>query len=122
MSTSLLMALVLGQVNVQVSPPAIRFEAPPPLVLVAPGIQVVESFDGEVFVVDGRYWSRSGNRWFVANDHRGRWVLVEKPRVPVALVRVPPGKYRQWSAAKAREYRQYQEYKAQRHQKHRHNH
>jgi hypothetical protein len=77
-------------------PPAIRFEVPPPVVEVNPGVQVVADQDEEVFVVDGWYWTRRGDHWFRTRDHRGGWVVVEPRTVPVTLGRMPPGKYKHW--------------------------
>jgi len=77
-------------------PPAIRFEVPPPVVEVNPGVQVVSDQDEEVFVVDGWYWTRRGDHWFRARDHRGGWVVAEPRVVPAPLVRIPPGRYKHW--------------------------
>lgn len=87
-----------AQVNLQVTVPVptIRFEAPPPLVVVQPGVQVVEDFDEEVFVLDGVYWVRRDKGWFKANGHSGGWVRAEPPRVLVAM---PPGQYRKYKKA-----------------------
>src|SRR4051794_35607139 len=80
-------------VNVVVPPPpVIHFQQPPPVVEVDPGVQVVEDQDDEIFVVDGWYWTRRGDHWFRARDHRGGWVVVEPRAVPTRLVRMPPGK------------------------------
>ena len=77
-------------------PPAIRFETPPPVVEVNPGVQVVADQEEEVFVVDGWYWTRRGDHWFRARDHRGGWVVAEPRVVPATLGRMPPGKYKHW--------------------------
>src|SRR5262245_2997102 len=66
----------------------------PPMVVVQPGVQVVSELDEEVYFVDGWYWVRRGPHWYRTHDHRGRWVWVAPARVPVALVRIPPGRYR----------------------------
>ena len=83
------------QVRVNIPVPVVRFEAAPAVVEVQPGVQVVEDYDEEVFVVDGRYWmhARDG-RWYRANDHRGGWVAAEPRYVPARIVRLPPGQYR----------------------------
>jgi hypothetical protein len=83
-------------VEVKISFP---WAAPPPLVVVEPGIQVVPDYDGELFFVDGWYWVRRDGRWLHARDLRSPFVYVAAP--PAALVRVPPGKYRRWKAEKA---------------------
>jgi len=85
-----------GVIVVAPPPPAIRFEVPPPVVEVNPGVQVVADQDEEVFVIDGWYWTRRGDHWFRARDHRGGWVVAEPRVVPVTLVRMSPGKYKHW--------------------------
>lgn len=97
---TLLTALVASQVQVQVTLPTITFNAPPPVVVVEPGIQVVEDNDDEIFVVNNVYWVRRGPHWYRANDHRGGWVLVDGPNVPPTLVKVPHGKYRRYKHGK----------------------
>ena len=83
-----------AQVQISVQLPSIFFPAPPQLVVVQPGVQVVENNSEEVFVVDDVYWVRRSDRWYRANDHRGGWVYVDGPRVPPSLVRLSPGAYR----------------------------
>jgi hypothetical protein len=97
---ALLIALVpaaaLAQVQIEVTGPSIHWPAPPHLVVVTEGVQVVENYDQEVFYVDGYYWSRTGDRWYRSHDHRGHWVVVESP--PSRLARVEPGRYRHYRA------------------------
>jgi len=73
--------------------------APPPLVVVEPGIQVVPDYPEEVFFVDSWYWVRRDGRWFHARDYRAGWSYVAAP--PAALIRLPAGKYKHWKAEKA---------------------
>lgn len=68
----------------------------PRLVVVQPGIQVVEGFEDEVFFNGGWYWCRRPNGWYRARSPRAHFDWVEVRRVPAALVRVPPGHYRNW--------------------------
>lgn len=68
----------------------------PPLVMVQPGIQVVEGFGEEVFFSGGWYWCRRPNGWYRARSPRARFDFVESRRVPPGLVRLPPGHYRNW--------------------------
>jgi hypothetical protein len=84
-----------AQVDVQVS---LNLGLPvrPPLVAIQPGVMVVEDFDDEVFVVEGIYWARRGDRWYRAGGPRAAFVVVERHRVPPALVRLPPGQYKKW--------------------------
>jgi len=70
----------------------------PPLVVVQPGVQVVEDFDDEVFFVNGVYWARRDGRWYTARAPRAAFVVVEPRRVPAVLVKIPPGHYRRWRA------------------------
>jgi len=87
-------------VDVQVSAPTITFEAPPPLVEVSPGVQVVPDREQEVYFVDGWYWTRHGKHWFRTRDHRGGWVVVGESEVPQTVVVIPPGKYKKYKAPK----------------------
>lgn len=90
-----------AQVEISIQLPTITFNAPPPLVVVEPGVQVVEDQDEEVFFVSEYYWVRRGPRWYRTKDHRGGWVVVDGPGVPPSLVRVPAGKYRRYKHGKA---------------------
>ena len=91
-----------AQVNlqVQIGAPTIRFETAPVLVEVSPGIQVVPEYEQEVFFVDGWYWHRAGRTWYHTRDHRGGWVVAHGREVPRGLLRIPPGRYRHYSAAR----------------------
>ena len=100
MMLALALALSLGQVEVKIDLPTIVFPAPPRLVVVEPGIQVVEDNDDEVFFVDSWYWHRRGNRWYRTNRHDGGWVVVEERLVPPRIVTFAPGHYRRWRGHK----------------------
>jgi len=93
---ALLSLPALAQVDVKISFPWL---APPPLVVVEPGIQVVPDYPEEVFFVDGWYWVRRDGRWFHAHDYRAGWSYVAAP--PPALIRLPPGRYKHWKAERA---------------------
>ena len=86
----------------------------PRLVVVEPGVQVVEDLDDEVFFVDGWYWVRRGSFWYRARDHRRTWVYVEPRFVPRGLQRIPPGQYRKFRKAEWKERKE--EEKARRHE------
>ena len=92
-SVSTIPAIAHAQVAVDIR---IGFPAPPPLVVVSPGVQVVPDYGEEVFFVNGWYWLRRDEVWYRTRDHRGGWVVVPQRAVPVALVRLPPGKYKHW--------------------------
>ena len=89
-----------AQVEVRLQLPTVTFNAPPPLVVIEPGVQVVEDNDEEVFFVSNSYWVRRGPRWYRANDYRGGWVVVDGPGLPPSLVRIPEGKYRRYKHGK----------------------
>ena len=74
----------------------IGFPSPPPLVVVSPGVQVVQDYDEEDFFVNGWYWLRRDAAWYRTRDHRGGWVVVQPRVVPVSLIRLPPGQYKHW--------------------------
>ena len=95
----------MAQVSIDVSMPSIHFEVRPPLVVVEPGVQVVEDCDDEVYYVNEYYYVRKGPNWFRTRDHRGHWVRVEERYVPVRVVRAPPGKYRRYHHRDEREVR-----------------
>jgi hypothetical protein len=82
------------EVRARLTLPSIRFEVAPPLVEVSEGVQVVPEYEEEVFYTDGWYWCRNGGGWYRTRNYRGGWVLAEPRYVPVALVRIPPGKYK----------------------------
>lgn len=97
---SLSAAPALAQVHIAIPLPTITFHAPPPLVVVQPGVQVVEDYDEEVYFADEYYWVRRDGRWYRTRDHRGGWVVVDGPRVPATIVHLPPGKYRRYQRHK----------------------
>ncbi len=94
LSASVAAAQVQVQVNIPV--PTITFQAPPPLVVVQPGVQVVEDNDDEIFFVDSWYWVRRDGRWYRTKTHTGGWVYVEDRVVPRTIFVVPHGHYRRY--------------------------
>jgi hypothetical protein len=72
----------------------------PALVVVQPGVQVVENFDEEVYFTSGYYWVRRDDSWYRARTPRSRFVMVHQRVVPVKLVRMPRGQYVRYSKAK----------------------
>jgi len=80
--------------DVVVEPPAIEFDVRPPLVVVSPGIYVVEDYDYEVFYVSGWYWSNRSGVWFRTRDYHGGWRRAPARYVPGKLVRMPHGRYK----------------------------
>ena len=68
----------------------------PPLVVIQPGIQVVEGFQEEVFFHRGWYWCRRPDGWYRSRSPQARFDWIEGRRVPPVLVRMPAGHYRNW--------------------------
>jgi hypothetical protein len=82
---------------VHVRPPTIHFAAPPPLVVVRPGIRVVADADKEIFFTHGWYWHCSPDgTWWRTRHHHGRWGVASPRAVPVTLVHMPRGHYRHY--------------------------
>lgn len=81
-----------AHVWIQMNLPAVL----PPLVVVQPGVQVVQDYDEEIFFSGGFYWVRRDGYWYRAADPRARWYYVPSAAVPVAVARMPPGQYRHW--------------------------
>ncbi len=74
----------------------------PPAVVIQPGVQVIPEIDHEVFLVDGVYYARQEGGWYRApSPHAASWAAVAPKAVPVALVRIPPGHYKNWKPSKA---------------------
>jgi len=70
--------------------------AMPQMVVVAPGIQVVEGFQDEVFFQGGWYWCRRPDGWYRGRSPRARFDFVEPRRVPGGMARMEAGHYRNW--------------------------
>jgi hypothetical protein len=106
MRTALFAALLLGAAFALPSPAAAQVDVQihlglpvsPPLVVVQPGVQVVENYQDEVFFHSGWYWVRRPPYWYRARAPQAAFALVEPRHVPRALVRLPPGRYRNWRA------------------------
>ncbi len=77
----------------------------PRLVVVQPGIQVVEGFHEEVFFHRGWYWCRRPDGWYRSRSPQARFEWIERRRVPVGLVSMPEGRYRNWRHEERREIR-----------------
>jgi hypothetical protein len=80
----------------------------PPLVVIQPGIQVVQNFGEEVFFVDDWYWCRRGDAWYRARRPHAAFAYVEPRFVPYRLAYLPPpGHYRHWNKARLKEERRW---------------
>lgn len=88
------------RVEVSAPAPTITFGAPPPLVTVAPGVEVVQDNDQEIFFSGGFYWHCAPNGvWYRTRSYRGGWVMAPRGGVPVAVMRMPRGQYRHYRGA-----------------------
>lgn len=94
LALSLLPAAAHAQVEASIQ---IGLPVAPPLVVVQPGIQVVENQPEEVFFVGGWYWCRRGDAWYRGRGPRSSFVYMAPERVPYRLSYLPPpGHYRHW--------------------------
>jgi hypothetical protein len=94
LALSFLPAAARAQVAMQIQ---IGLPVAPPMVVVQPGVQVVENSDDEVFFVGGWYWARRGPYWYRARRPGAPFVYVEPRRIPYRLAYLPPpGHYRHW--------------------------
>ncbi len=103
-----LMALVFASSCVVVAHPhrhrvaslrEVTFVAQPHLVVVSPGVYVVADYPVEVFFHGGFYWVWWESGWYRSSGFRTRWVLIESLAVPLAVTRLPRGKYKHYRAA-----------------------
>jgi hypothetical protein len=95
-------AAARAQVNIHIDlglPPV------PRLVVVQPGVQVVEGVDEEVFFHHGWYWCRRPNGWYRSRSPREHFGWVEGRHVPPGLTRMPAGHYRNWHQPERHEMR-----------------
>jgi len=70
--------------------------AAPPRIVAVPGTSVLHAphVGFNLFVYGGRYYSFHNGAWFYAARHDGRWVHVNRERVPRAVLAVPVAYYR----------------------------
>ena len=80
---------------------SIGWQAPPPLIIVSPGVQVVEDYDEEVFFIDGYYWVERDGGWYRTRTHSGTWIFVEHGHVAPFLVKHNRGQYKHYKKPKA---------------------
>jgi hypothetical protein len=99
LALSILPASTRAQVDMQIH---VGLPVAPPLVVVQPGIQVVEDWNEEVFFTRGYYWVQRDGYWYRARSPRAHFVYVEPRYVPAAIVRMPPGHYKHWRKAEAK--------------------
>ena len=84
---ALALALLLSAPRLASAQLVVNFgwEAPPAVIEVSPGVQVVRDYDQEVFVSGGHYWVERGGGWYWADDYHGHWVQAPRERVPVFI-------------------------------------
>jgi hypothetical protein len=77
-------------VNINLGPPPIVVSAPPAVVMI-PQSQVyfVPDPHMDVFFYGGYWWSPRGERWYRARAYNGPWGVIERTRVPRAVIYVP---------------------------------
>ncbi len=73
-------------------PPEYSIPAPPDVVLI-PGTYVyfVPGIDADILFYHGLWYRRFGGRWYAARFYNGPWAFVPGPRVPRAVIALPPG-------------------------------
>lgn len=84
----------IAQVSVGIHigpPPPYRIAAPPPVVVI-PGtyVYMVPDIGADIFFYSGNWYRLHQGRWFSAGAYNGPWMYVPDPRVPRALVQLPP--------------------------------
>ncbi len=77
-------------ININLGPPPIVVAYPPEVVMI-PHSQVhyVPDPDIDVFFYGGFWWSPRGERWYRARAYNGPWGVIERRRVPRAVLYVP---------------------------------
>lgn len=77
-------------VSINIGPPPIVAVQPPAVVMI-PGSQVhfVPDPQIDVFFYGGYWWSPRGDRWYRARAYNGPWGVIERSRVPRAVIYVP---------------------------------
>ena len=83
-------ALAEVHVGINIGPPHIVVSVPPAVVMI-PGSQVhfVPNPDIDVFFYGGYWWSPRGEQWYRARAYNGPWGVMERRRVPRAVLYVP---------------------------------
>jgi hypothetical protein len=78
-------------VNVGINLPAVRFAAPPEVVVI-PGtyVYMVPDIDVDVLFFQGYWWRPYEGHWYRSRDYRGSWRYVEPRRIPRGLMELPP--------------------------------
>jgi hypothetical protein len=77
-------------VNVGINLPAIRFAAPPDMVVI-PGtyVYMVPDIDVDVLFFQGYWWRPYEGHWYRSRNYKGSWRYVEPRRIPRGLRALP---------------------------------
>ena len=96
---SLLAAAVLGDVeiaeaevnvNIHLGPPSIVAAEPPAVVMVPQSrLYFVPDPHVEIFFFNGYWWSPRGEVWYRSRAYNGPWGVIERTRVPRAVIYMP---------------------------------
>ena len=77
-------------VSINLGPPPIVVSQPPEVVMIPQSqVHFVPDPDIDVFFYGGFWWSPRGERWYRARAYKGPWVVIERRRVPRAVLYVP---------------------------------
>ena len=89
---TLAMAVALSaSLSAACAPSEVRVTAraePARLVLIAPGIWVVENYPYSVFYVDGSYWTYRDGSWYRSDWYADGFMRVEVALVPAAVIHI----------------------------------
>ncbi len=81
-----------GGISVRIGPPPMYRIAAPPSMVVIPGtyVYVVPDIDADIFFCAGTWYRLYQGHWFSGRGYGGPWIYVPDPRVPRALLELPP--------------------------------
>ncbi len=78
------------RVSIQVNLPAVRFAAPPDVVVI-PGtyVYIVPDVDVDVLFYQDYWWRPYEGRWYRSGDYNGSWRYIESRNIPSGLRALP---------------------------------
>ena len=77
-------------VGINIGPPQIVVSEPPHVVMIPQSqVHFVPDANIDVFFYGGYWWSPRGDRWYRARAYNGPWGVMERRRVPRAVMYVP---------------------------------
>jgi hypothetical protein len=80
-------------VNVRIGPPPpVVIESPPPMAVI-PGtyVYVAPNVGVDILFYHGHWYRPHRGQWFTAPTYNGPWTYVPSPRMPRAILQLPPG-------------------------------